>query len=92
MALLQAHKSASFYRFVYHDGVFEGLDNRKKRQLLTVIRDLCHNLGMQYILTVIDADMPRDEVDKKIQFAPDEIVLELHEGSDSGRLFHMPKF
>ena len=35
---------------------------------------------MQYILSVIDADPPRDETDKKIPFPDDEIEVELHDG------------
>jgi uncharacterized protein YydD (DUF2326 family) len=92
MALLYAHLNGSFYRFIYHDGVFEGLDNRKKGQLLKVVKELCEQDGMQYILTVIDADIPRDISDKPIHFAPNEIILNLFEGEDKGRLFKMPKF
>lgn len=92
MALLYAHRKGSFYRFVYHDGVFEGLDNRKKVLLLKVVRELCEIERMQYILTVIDADIPRDISDKPIPFAPNEIILNLFEGEDKGRLFRIPKF
>ncbi|MBP6483089.1 MAG: DUF2326 domain-containing protein, partial [Rhodoferax sp.] len=38
MAILRAHIEDKFPRFVYHDGVFESLDDRKKENLLTVIR------------------------------------------------------
>lgn len=31
MALLRAHLDQKFPRFVYHDGVFESLDDQKKR-------------------------------------------------------------
>ncbi|MFZ2077034.1 MAG: DUF2326 domain-containing protein, partial [Xanthobacteraceae bacterium] len=31
MALLRAHLDHKFPRFVYHDGVFESLDPRKKK-------------------------------------------------------------
>jgi uncharacterized protein YydD (DUF2326 family) len=47
---------------------------------------------MQYILTVIDSDIPRDISDKPIPFAQNEIILDLFEGEDKGRLFKMPKF
>ncbi|MCP4545408.1 MAG: DUF2326 domain-containing protein [bacterium] len=92
MALLLAYENESFYRFVYHDGVLEALDNRKKRAFLEVIRDLCDRHGMQYILTLIDADIPRDENDQRIPFLEGEIIRELFEGSDEGRLFRMPSF
>jgi uncharacterized protein YydD (DUF2326 family) len=92
MALLSAHVDASFYRFVYHDGVFEGLDDRKKVKLLSVVEDLTDRLGMQYILTVIQSDLPRDANDRVILFPESAVVRRLFEGSDAGRLFRMPKF
>jgi uncharacterized protein YydD (DUF2326 family) len=92
MALISAHASGSFYRFVYHDGVFEALDDRKKLRLLEVVRSFVDRAGMQYILTVIDSDMPRDSSDHVVPFKPGEVVRELFEGSDDGRLFRMPKF
>lgn len=92
MALLYAHRQGSFYRFVYHDGVFEGLDDRKKVQLLRVVKELCEQERMQYILTVIEADIPRDISDKPIPFAANEIILNLFEGEYKGRLFRIPKF
>ncbi|MCK4660387.1 MAG: DUF2326 domain-containing protein [Phycisphaerae bacterium] len=92
MALLSAHSGGSFYRFVYHDGVFEGLDNRKKLKLLELVRDLTDRFGIQCILTVIDADMPRDDNGDIVPFEEGEIVRELFEGANEGRLFRMPKF
>jgi uncharacterized protein YydD (DUF2326 family) len=38
LAVLRAHLQENFPRFVYHDGVFESLDDRKKENLLAVIR------------------------------------------------------
>ena len=37
MAVLRAHLPDKFPRFVYHDGVFESLDDRKKENLLVVL-------------------------------------------------------
>ncbi|HMS55151.1 MAG TPA: DUF2326 domain-containing protein [Fimbriimonadaceae bacterium] len=92
MSVLEAYSQDSFYRFVYHDGILEGLDNRKKQKFLAVVEEFCKKFGLQYILTVIDADLPRDAQDKKVPFADEAVVLELHEGGDAGRLFKMPKF
>jgi uncharacterized protein YydD (DUF2326 family) len=89
---LSAYHEVNFYRFVYHDGVFEGLDNRKKVNLLKLIRRLCNEQGIQYILTVIDSDLPRDEKDNKLMFGEDEIIRSLHDDGDDGRLFRMPIF
>jgi uncharacterized protein YydD (DUF2326 family) len=92
LAVLTSYINKSFFKFVYHDGILEGLDNRKKVNFLKLVRNYCKINGIQYILTVIDADLPRDHDDKKIQFKIDEIIRELHDEGDHGRLFNMPKF
>jgi uncharacterized protein YydD (DUF2326 family) len=90
--VLSVYSDAPFYRFVYHDGIFEGLDNRKKVQLLNLVRRVCHDKGIQYFLSVIDSDLPRDERDQKLLFTEDEIIRQLHDGGKDGRLFRMQKF
>lgn len=92
LALLASHSDASFYRFAYHDGIFEGLDNRRKVSLLATLRRVCDSYGLQYILTVIDSDLPRNDGDQKVLFDKTEIVRELNDGGDAGRLFRMPPF
>jgi uncharacterized protein YydD (DUF2326 family) len=92
ISLLSTYADKSFYRFVYHDGIFEGLDNRKKVSLLRLIRDVCAEKRIQYILTVIDSDLPRDDNDRKLLFSEDEIIRLLHDDGDAGRLFKMSKF
>jgi uncharacterized protein YydD (DUF2326 family) len=39
LALLKVYEDAPFFHFVYHDGIFEALDDRKKMALLAVIRE-----------------------------------------------------
>lgn len=92
LALLATHADAPFYRFVYHDGVLEGLDNRRKRRWLEVVREVVQKHDLQYILTVIDTDLPRDEDDRKVLFSQDEVVRQLHDGGVTGRLFRMEAF
>lgn len=92
LAVLRAYATRKFFHFVYHDGVLEGLDDRKKICLLENIRKYCAEYKIQYILTSIDSDLPRDTEGNKIEFAPEEIVLELNDGGDDGRLFKMQKF
>jgi uncharacterized protein YydD (DUF2326 family) len=92
IAMLRTYATKPFYHFVYHDGIFEGLDKRKRRMLLDVLRDTASKFHIQYILSVIDDDLPRDENDQKIPFPDDEIVLELHDGGANGRLFKMKEF
>ncbi len=88
LAVLRAHGGSAFPRFVVHDGVFETLDNRKKENLLEVLRKYA-DLGLQPIVTAIDSDLPPRPADSPF-FAPDEIVLTLNDLGDSGRLFKMP--
>ncbi len=92
LALLKVYENASFFHFVYHDGVFEALDDRKKIALLDVIREQIASKKTQYILTLIESDMPRDSEGNKIAFDEDEIVLHLHDEGNEGRLFKMPEF
>jgi uncharacterized protein YydD (DUF2326 family) len=47
---------------------------------------------IQYMLSMIDSDLPRDENDRKIEFPPGEVVLELSDQGTKGRLFRMPEF
>lgn len=92
LSVLKVHCKHEFFKFVYHDGVLEGLDNRKKILFLDLIKKFSKDYGIQYILTVIDADMPRDANDKKVEFEKTEIIKELDDSGDSGRLFKMPIF
>jgi uncharacterized protein YydD (DUF2326 family) len=86
MAVLRAHINNKYPRFVYHDGVFESLDNRKKENLLTVIRRYTE-LGIQSIITLIDSDLPSRTGEEDPVFDESEIVLKLHDEDDQGRLF-----
>lgn len=88
MAVLRAHLVDKFPRFLYHDGVFESLDDRKKENLLNVIR--CYaDFGIQLVITLIDSDLPpRPEKDGQV-FDDHEIILTLHDENEQGRLFMM---
>ena len=88
MAVLRARIDDKFPRFVYHDGVFESLDDRKKENLLVVIRRYAE-LGLQPIITLIDSDLPVRTGENESVFGRDEIVLSLHDENEQGRLFKM---
>jgi uncharacterized protein YydD (DUF2326 family) len=68
--------------------VFESLDNRKKENLIVVLREYSQ-LGLQLIITLIDSDLPRRELDGDPIFTPEEIILTLHDEDETGRLFKM---
>ncbi len=86
MAILRAHIEDKFPRFVYHDGVFESLDDRKKENLLTVIRRYA-DLGLQPTITLIDSDLPVRTEKNELVFSKEEIVVSLHDENEQGRLF-----
>jgi len=81
----RAHLDEKFPRFVYHDGVFESLDDRKKENLLSVIRRYSE-FGLQPIITLIDSDLPT-RTDSVPVFIDNEIILTLNDENEQGRLF-----
>ncbi|MEQ1491862.1 MAG: DUF2326 domain-containing protein, partial [Terricaulis sp.] len=88
LAVLKSLETMPFYHFVYHDGILEGLDNRVKLRLLGLIREAIASGRVQYILSLIDSDLPRKiEDEEQIPFAKSEVVLTLSDQGDSGRLF-----
>lgn len=88
MAVLRAYKDVEFPRFVFHDGVLESLDPRKKRNLIEVMRRYS-DYGLQQIVTIIQPDLWDMSVGQSIEIADEEIILRLHDDGESGRLFKM---
>lgn len=84
IALLASYSSNSFFRFVYHDGILEGLDNRKKELFITLVRSFCKRYNIQYIFSSIEDDIPSDILK---DFTAEEKCLELNDKDDSGKLF-----
>ncbi len=84
IAVLVAYHKHSFYRFVYHDGALEGLDNRKKTNFINVIRRYCSENNLQYIFTSIEHDIPAEILKT---FSEKEICLTLNDSGDKGKLF-----
>ncbi|MDC5806383.1 DUF2326 domain-containing protein [Vibrio europaeus] len=87
LAVNLAYQGKNFARFIYHDGGLETLDSRKKIAFLKYARSVPELHGSQYILTVIDSDLPEE-----IEFTEDEIALRLHDDGDEGLLFKMPSW
>lgn len=84
LAVLATYNSKSFFRFVYHDGVLEGLDNRKKTLFIQVVRDYCQRYGLQYIFSSIEDDIPQNILSS---FTTEEMFLTLSDQDDSSKLF-----
>lgn len=92
ITLLLIHSNESFYRFSYHDGLFESLDDRVKFKLIEKMREISESNGLQFIISVLDSDIPISETGKRSYFSDNEIIRELHDKGDTGRLFRMPAF
>lgn len=92
LSVLMTYSKNSFFRFTYHDGILESLDDRKKILFLNEIKKICEEYGLQYILTAINHDLPRDENDNLVEFDEKEIIKKLHDDGNDGRLFKMDKF
>lgn len=58
----------------------------KKIKFLNFIRKICSEYKLQYILTLIDSDLPKDENSNIIKFPDHEVCLKLHDRNDSGKL------
>jgi uncharacterized protein YydD (DUF2326 family) len=84
LAVLATYSSRSFFRFVYHDGIFEGLDNRKKELFVQVARDYCLRYNLQYIFSSIEDDVPQSILSS---YTRAEQFLTLSDQDDSGKLF-----
>ncbi|MFO1044521.1 MAG: DUF2326 domain-containing protein [Planctomycetaceae bacterium] len=91
LAIIKAYIKEPFPHFVYHDGFLETLDDRKKLNLIEVVREHC-KLGTQQIVTVIDSELPRLANGRKFAFTADETILTLTDEGDNGRLFKMPSW
>lgn len=92
ITLLLIHSNESFYRFSYHDGLFESLDDRVKFKLIEKMREISESNGLQFIISVLDSDIPISETGKRSYFSDNEIIRELHDKGNTGRLFRMPAF
>jgi len=84
LSLLINYSDKSFYKFVYHDGVLEGLDDRIKSRYINLVKNICVKYELQYILTLIDSDLPQNNKDIILQ---EDICLELNDKDDNGKLF-----
>lgn len=84
LSLLISYSNKSFYKFVYHDGVLEGLDDRIKIRYINLIKEFCEEYDLQYIVTLIDSDLPKDLPDL---IEDNDICLRLNDKDNSGKLF-----
>lgn len=87
LSLLIYYSKNSFFRFAYHDGIMEGLDNRIKIRLLDKLKSICKEYEIQHIITLIDSDIPIQKDGSPYPITNHDVCLELHDLNDDGKLF-----
>ena len=92
LSVLINYSKDRFFHFVYHDGALEQLESKRKLALLSVVRSTCAEHGIQYIFSAIEEELPIVDDPDNLCPSPDEIVLELHDGGEDGRLFRVETF
>lgn len=92
VALMVFYSKQQYSRFSYHDGALESLDDRVKLRLINSLRELSIENKLQFIITVLHSDIPEDSNNQKVYFTQEEIIRELHDKGNDGRLFKMDKF
>ena len=92
LSVLINYSKEQFFHFVYHDGALEQLESKRKLALLGVVRSACEDHGIQYMFSAIEEELPTTDDPDKLCPSPGEIVLELHDGGEDGRLFKVETF
>ena len=92
LSVLINYSKDRFFHFVYHDGALEQLESKRKLALLNVVRTACEEHGIQYIFSAIEEELPTADDPDNLCPQPDEIVLELNDGGNDGRLFKVETF
>ncbi|WP_407676875.1 DUF2326 domain-containing protein [Phytohabitans aurantiacus] len=89
LAMLRTYIDVPFPRFVYHDGALEQLEPRKREKLIVVLRRYA-DLGLQPIISLLDSDLPAPLDSNSLTLHSRDVVLQLHDEGEQGRLFKMP--
>ena len=87
LSLMINYHNESFFKFAYHDGALEALDDRKKISFINTSRELCTQYGLQHIITLIDSDLPHNTDGSIFEFKEEEICLTLSDKDASHKLF-----
>lgn len=92
LSVLINYSNDRFYHFVYHDGALETLQSKLRSALLRVLRNTCDQYGIQYIFSCLSEDLPESKDADSPTVRSEEIILNLHDGGESGRLFKTKSF
>ena len=84
LAVTRSYLEDHYPRFIFHDGVLEGLETRKKENLFEIIKQYSQ-LGIQYVVTLLDSEIPSGDS----FFDDSDVIIRLHDEGKDGRLFKM---
>ena len=87
LSLMINYHNKNFFKFAYHDGALEALDDRKKISFINTSRALCTQYGLQHIITLIDSELPHNADGSTFEFKEEEICLILSDKDPPGKLF-----
>jgi len=68
------------------------MDDRKKLALLDLLKEFAEETDVQCIYSVIHAELPVDTEGHRLELPAHQIIRELSDEGDDGRLFRMPAF
>ncbi len=60
LAILIHYSTKSFFRFAYHDGILESWGDNHKVHFIELIRSYCKEFDIQYVISLIKSDIPRN--------------------------------
>ncbi|PEB38176.1 hypothetical protein COM77_04920 [Bacillus cereus] len=95
LALAITYSEENYFHFIYHDGVFDGLDDRQKENFFEVVQEISKKYNIQYIFTTIQDELPPSlqQNSKLEKLKENKIIIKvLHDGGNEGRLFKMNAF
>lgn len=93
LAILATYSSKRYFHFVYHDGIFDGLDDRQKNNFYKIIDEYTEKYSIQHIFTVIQDELPTSIRNNIEQLKKDKTIIKiLHDDGNDGRLFNMNPF
>ncbi|RRD39278.1 DUF2326 domain-containing protein [Leptotrichia sp. OH3620_COT-345] len=86
LSIASYYSRFNYHKFLFQDGMLEGGDNRKKKLLIELIKELCVEYDLQYITTAIEDEINDNEVKKLLD--KENIIAKLtDEDNGKGTLF-----
>lgn len=76
LCLIYHYRNKSFFKFVFHDSPFDGVDDATKNQVVKIYRDFSVKYNLQCVLTILDSQF--SGLDKENHFSKKEEILKIN--------------